>query len=355
MNSFYPAAAAMLAEFCLALLVLSGFLIFSALRSKRRNQAALVQLTEKLKQGEGERLISIKAMLKDIYHIPDDQIDEKSAGIIKTEMLFYQGLMDTFTSRNGAALENLDQTITPVIETYRALVPQANPSAGSDESAAIVGSDLESLKSHMEQLKEKNDRLSHEMNALKTEMDETNSEFTRAFARRTKDNADAAAPTAESTTTEETAQDIPSQTEEEETAPRADTVPEVELEAMAEEPPAELSAESPEEPPALADEATTPEPAAAEENTAPQDEPAPAAELEAIDDSSEDNILKDLDIDLGDLNLDDDDTDENKDAASSTADNETDNTDAPAEKATNTSQDQPPQDDVKVAAKVKTA
>jgi preprotein translocase subunit YajC len=325
MNSFYPAATIALSEICLALLVLSAILIFTAMRKQRQTRHALALLTEKLKQGEGERLIFIKAMLKDVYHVPDDKIDEISSAIIKTEMLCYRGLMDTFSSRNGATLENIDQLMMPVFDAYRGLAQQGSPSVQGGEPSIDGGGELGSLKSHLEKLKTKNEKLSQEMTALKTEMEETNEEFTRAFAGRIKDESDMTPP---------------------ETATGA---------AQA----------NPQDMPAASEENTTTVPAAEEDNTILQDDSGSAADKA---DTNEEDILKNLDIDLTDINLADEDNSENIAAAPSETTNETNDNaakagggdniagdDAPAQADVASSAKQAQQDDVQVSAKAKTA
>jgi hypothetical protein len=343
MNSFYPAATLALSEICLALLVLSAILIFTAMRKQRQTRHALALLTEKLKQGEGERLIFIKAMLKDVYHVPDDKIDEISSAIIKTEMLCYRGLMDTFLSRNGATLENIDQLMMPVFDAYRGLAQQGSPSVQGGEPSIDGGGELGSLKSHLEKLKAKNEKLSQEMTALKTEMEETNEEFTRAFAGRIKDESDMTPPETATGAAQANPQDMPAASVEE-VAPDPTTPTTME--------------ERPEE-------NTTTVPAAEEDNTILQDDSGSAADKA---DTNEEDILKNLDIDLTDINLADEDNSENIAAAPSETTNETNDNaakagggdniagdDAPAQADVASSAKQAQQDDVQVSAKAKTA
>lgn len=340
MNSFYPAATIALSEICLALLVLSSILIFMAMRKQRHTRQALAQLTEKLKQGEGERLIFIKAMVKDVYRVPDDKIDEISTAIIKTEMLCYRGLMDTFSSRNGATLENIDQLMMPVIDAYRSLAQQASPSAQGGGPSTDGGGEPGSLMSHLEQLKAKNEKLNQEMTALKSEMEETNEEFTRAFAGRIKDESDMMPPETETGAAEANSQDMPVASVEE-VAPDPTTI---------------------EEQP---DEKTAMEPAAEEDNTILQHDPESSTNKE---DTNEEDVLKNLDIDLTDINLADDDNSENVAEVLSETSNETNDNeakaggvdkiagdDAPAEAEAESSVQQPQQEDVQVTAKAKTA
>lgn len=340
MNSFYPAATIVLSEICLALLLLSGIPIFTAMRKQRQIRHAQAQLTEKLKQGEGERLIFIKAMLKDVYHLPDDKIDEISGGIIKTEMLCFRGLIDTFSSRNGATLENIDQFMMPVIDAYRGLAQQGAPSAAGGEPSTVNSDELGSLKSHLEQLKAKNEKLTQEMTALKTEMEETNEEFTRAFAGRIKDESDMMPSETETGTAGENPQDIPAASVEE-TAPDPTTI---------------------EEQP---DENAATETVAEEDNTILQND----SESSTVKgDTDEEAILKNLDIDLADINLADDDNSNNiaeapSEISKGTNENEAKaggadkiaGDDAPVVADVESSAKQSQQEDVKVTAKAKTA
>ena len=256
--------------------------------------------------------------------------------------------MDTFSSRNAAGLENIDEKITPVIEAYRTLVPQARPDTGSD---------LETLSSHIERLKERNETLSQQVAALKTEMDETNSEITRVFARNSREDIAAAPSTEETDTVEEIVQEAQDQTDAEQpdkdTAPQADATAEDEHEAVAQ---------------GLAKE-TTPGPAAADKAAAPQagpqdvtpkatvisaDEPT-TAKRDSVDENSDDDILKNLDIDLGDTNHDNEDTTGNTAAVPSSAPSDADNSNMLTEPAAASSQGNPPQDNTNITAKVKTA
>jgi len=286
MNSFYPAATIILAEICIALLVLSGIMIFMSIRNKRRNQAALSQLTEKLKQNENDRLSSLKTTLKDIYHYADDKIDELAAGIIKTEIIFYQGLMDILSSRNGASVENFDEKINPIIDAYRNLAPQTNPSADGDNATVAQDSDSAALKSELHQLKAENDKLSNELNTIKGEINETNAEFTRAFTGRLKNDVE----------TESTADD---------TAEIPDEIVDT-----------PETSETPQE--KAGDAAAT-----AEATKVPQSEPAPSLGQ----DDDDDDVLKDFNIDLGDINLDDNDAEEQKNEISPSGDEGGDNID----------------------------
>lgn len=297
MNSFYPAATIILSEISIALLALCCIMAFVMIRNKRRNGDALAQLTAKVKQNEDERLASLKTKLKETHTYPDEKVDEVAAGIIKAEMIFYQGLMDTFSSGDGAALKEFDQKIDSVIDAYRNLVPQAATPPTADDTSE----NSETLKDEMAQLTAKNENLAKELDAIKSAMEETNEEFTRAFTRGMNKDTKPVSPeevTADISDDAEISADTPDDT--------AD-IPEG-LEPQEKAP----------------DKAVTPEPAAAEEaaetpqqDTQPQQEPVQAADE---NDDEVDKVLKNIDI--GDINIDSDETDKQKDETSS-PDNET--------------------------------
>lgn len=183
MNSFYPATAIILAEICVALLVMNGSMLFMIIRNKRRTRRALTQLTERLKQNESDRLVSLKTILKDICHYSEDRINEASAGLIKTELAFYQALMNAVSSGNTESLEDLGLKTHSLIDSYSNIVPQTGASAGDNTQMQGADGAVSELKTEMAQLRHENERLSTEMNAIKAEMDETNSEFTRTFTK----------------------------------------------------------------------------------------------------------------------------------------------------------------------------
>ena len=293
MNNFYPAATIILAEICAALLVLSGIMIFVMLRNRGRNHAALSQLTDKLKQNESERLTSLKTILKDSYHYADDKIDDLATGIINAEMVFYQQLMDTFSSRNGASLENLAQKFNAVIYAYSFLVPQPGSSTAGD-------TDPESVKVEMAHLTKQNEKLAKEINAMKAAMEETNEEFMRAFTGRQLEEAKAESA---AQATADVSDDVPD----------TPAVPET-LEATPEE--------------TATPDAASPE--INEKNPETQAEPAQSADNEKDD---VEDVLKNIDIDLGDINLDDDEADEANNEPSSSANKKDENTEISADKA----------------------
>jgi len=284
MNNFYPAATIILSEICVALLVLSGIMIFVMLRNKRRNRTALSHLTDKVRQNESERLTSLKTMLKEIYHYADDKIDESAAGIINTEMAFYQGLMDTFSSRDGASLEKFDQKIDSILDAYRNLVPQSIPTSDGNDSVATHNSASDTLKDDMAHLTEQNEKLANELNAIKAAMEETNAEFTRAFAGRINKDTNAESPAEETPGSTDDPEDIPDEASDtQQVTPEENVIAEV-----------KATVET-------------------EESAGTQQEPAQTTDQNNDD---VDDVLKNIDIDFGDINLDDDEEDETRNEAS---------------------------------------
>lgn len=183
MHNVYPAAAIILAEICIALLAIVCVMIYSTLRHKRNNRVALEKLTENIKQKEGERLTSLKTMLKEVYHYSDDKLDELASGVIKTEMVFYQELMNIFSSREGASMENFDQKIDQLMAAYRNLTPQPGSQPANEGSTVITQvSDADALSSKLAQLKAENEKLTQALDSTKQELEDTVSEFSKTFS-----------------------------------------------------------------------------------------------------------------------------------------------------------------------------
>lgn len=191
MNSIYASLSILLAEVSLILLIICGALIFIKLRDQRKDKKALLALTEKLKGSEEDRLNVLSIKLKETLNLEGDTLATVAKEIHNKELGFYIETMNIYADRDSGSLENLDNKIAALTESYSTLgtitptasdtVTPGDSSKPSQETTELKHENTR-LRQELETSKNIILRLEGELSDTKQEMRETVAEFVSAFS-----------------------------------------------------------------------------------------------------------------------------------------------------------------------------
>ncbi len=188
MNSLYASLSIIFAEISLILLVICGTLIFFKLRDQRKDKAALTLLTEKLKAGEEERLNVLSIKLQETQGLEGDALTETAKEIHNKEIDFYITTMTIYANRDSDALEDINQKITALAESYAKLGSKNTENSSTptsdepNEEIVTLKNEHTRLQQELDATEKVNERLEIELKSAKQEMRETVAEFVSAFS-----------------------------------------------------------------------------------------------------------------------------------------------------------------------------
>ena len=163
-----------LIEAIIGLLILSGVLLFFALRRKGRIRNAAHHLAERVKSDKPARSERLKSLLKEKYGYQDEALEQAVHTISQAEMHLFQNLINGYIKDDQVHLQQVDVDEENLVLAYQQLKTPAGPAApAGDESDS--GEELARLQ-------EENKRLSDELRVTMDTMGRMLNEYSSMFA-----------------------------------------------------------------------------------------------------------------------------------------------------------------------------
>ncbi|MES9939924.1 MAG: hypothetical protein ABW104_05410 [Candidatus Thiodiazotropha sp. 6PLUC2] len=164
--------ALIIAEILVGLVILSGLLVLFTLLRKGRIRKAANHLAERVQADKSKRTERLKTLLADGYHLQSPQLDQTLHGIVQTEMILYQNMLNGFLKDDQVSLQQIDVDVENLVLGYQSLGGLVSES----------GSPAEGGGDELEHLKAENERLSEELKVTMDTMGRMLNEYSTMFS-----------------------------------------------------------------------------------------------------------------------------------------------------------------------------
>ena len=174
MIEFSQLTVLIVAEILVALLVVSGLLVFFALMRKGRIRKAARHLAERVQNDKPQRSERLKRLLAEHYGYAGSELEQTLRNLLQSEMQLYQNIINGALKDDQLFVQQVDVDVENLVLAYQGLqARQAVPAAPavSDEEA-----------SEMQRLQEENERLSDELRVTMDTMGRMLNEYSTMFA-----------------------------------------------------------------------------------------------------------------------------------------------------------------------------
>jgi len=163
-----------LGELFVALLALSGTLVFLILSRRERLRKAVWHLSERVRDDKPQRMERLKRLLSERYGYHGSEQEQALQGIMHNEMRLYQNLINGALEDNPLSLQQIDVDVENLALAYQALKPSEPPPAAETTTA--------DQNEELEHLREENQRLSDELRVTMDTMGRMLNEYSSMFA-----------------------------------------------------------------------------------------------------------------------------------------------------------------------------
>ena len=145
-----------LVEALIGLLILSGVLLFFALRRKGRIREAAQHLAQRVQGDKPARSERLKTLLQEKYGYEGKELDQAVRDITQAEMRLFQNLINGYIKDDQVHLQQVDVDEENLVQAYQGLKPPAGKTAPVPQATGEDGEELARLQ-------EENQRLSDEL------------------------------------------------------------------------------------------------------------------------------------------------------------------------------------------------
>lgn len=164
-----------LVEVIIGLLILSGLLLFFALRRKGRIRNAAHHLAERVKSDKPARSGRLKTMLHEKYGYEGEALEQAVHNISQAEMLLFQNLINGYIKDDQVHLQQIDVDEENLVLAYQGLKTPVGSTAPVADGEGGNGEELARLQ-------EENKRLSDELRVTMDTMGRMLNEYSSMFA-----------------------------------------------------------------------------------------------------------------------------------------------------------------------------
>ena len=164
-----------LVETIIGLLILSGLLLFFALRRKGRIREAAHHLAQRVQSDKPARTERLNALLQEKYGYEGQELEQAVHDITQAEMRLFQNLINGYIKDDQVHLQQMDVDEENLVLAYQSL---KMPSAELSPAPETAGEDGEELV----RLQEENQRLSDELRVTMDTMGRMLNEYSSMFA-----------------------------------------------------------------------------------------------------------------------------------------------------------------------------
>lgn len=172
----------LISELSVGLLVAIIIVLVWTLRRKNREQAAVQNFIEHLKETEDERIDALKQRLKSSTRASEEQLAQTLEEFSLQEKTLYKQIIEVFLHRNLDSVLSIDTRVKAITEPFCKLL---SDSKGVDES---VLQDLRKARQLLEeqtnrtkQLRFEANQLAEQLNSALETLDEVSSEYSKMF------------------------------------------------------------------------------------------------------------------------------------------------------------------------------
>lgn len=172
----------LISELSVGLLVAIVIVLVWTLRRKNREQAAVQNFIERLKETEDERIDALKQRLKASTRASEEQLAYALEEFSLQEKTLYKQVIEVFLHRNLDSVFSIDTRVKAITEPFCKLL---SDSKGVDES---VLQDLRKARQLLEeqtnrtkQLRFEANQLAEQLNSALETLDEVSSEYSKMF------------------------------------------------------------------------------------------------------------------------------------------------------------------------------
>jgi len=174
MIEFSQLTVLIVAEILIALLVISGLLIFFTLLRKERIRKAAQHLAERVQQDKPQRSERLKRLLTERYGYAGVELERKLHDILHCEMQLYQNIINGSIKEDQLFVQQVDVDVENLVLAYQNLQHRQSAPATPVVSEEEAG--------EVQRLQEENERLSDELRVTMDTMGRMLNEYATMFA-----------------------------------------------------------------------------------------------------------------------------------------------------------------------------
>jgi MFS superfamily sulfate permease-like transporter len=172
----------LISELSVGLLVAIVIVLVWTLRRKNREQAAVQNFIERLKETEDERIDALKQRLKASTRASEEQLAQTLEEFSLQEKTLYKQVIEVFLHRNLDSVFSIDTRVKAITEPFCKLL---SDSKGVDESVLHdlrkARQLLEEQTNRTKQLRFEANQLAEQLNSALETLDEVSSEYSKMF------------------------------------------------------------------------------------------------------------------------------------------------------------------------------
>lgn len=176
----------LISELTVGLLIAVIVYLVWIIRRKTRDQVAVRDFIERLKQTETNRAEELNKRLQELSNVSEEQLSEALAEVGIQEKALYKQIIEVFLHRSLDSVVDVDSRVKAIIEPFCKLLADAD--ANNKGVDASVLDDLEKARKLLEeqnarvkQMRFESNQLSEQLNTALETLDEVSSEYSKMF------------------------------------------------------------------------------------------------------------------------------------------------------------------------------